>query len=90
MLTKDEDMVSFSRRRLTRTTDTIIFVWITSLIAIPIYALFYIGNQKNGISEEKSKTLSMIILIISTMFFAAGLNLFTMAKRHEILAASAA
>jgi hypothetical protein len=90
MLTKDKDAYSFSRRRLLRTANTIIFIWITSLIAVPIYALFYIGNHKGGISEEKSKTLSMIILRISTMFFAAGLNLFTKAKRHEMLAASAA
>jgi hypothetical protein len=57
------------------------------VLIVPIYIMFNIVNHS---TEEKAYTRSMWVLIGATIAFSAMLSMFTMAKRHEILAAAAA
>lgn len=57
------------------------------LLIVPIYTMFNIVNHN---SKEKAYTRSMWVLVGATITFSAMLSMFTMAKRHEILAAAAA
>ena len=65
----------------------IITVMILTQLIIPVYILYKLNNS---IHNETLVAIHIGILLVFTLVFSAILSLFTRAKRHEILGASAA
>jgi len=63
---------------------------IIALLIVPIYLLYNLVKDKEGILDAHSTGVCIGILLVSTLLFSAVLSLFTRAKRHEILGAAAA
>lgn len=57
---------------------------------IPIYLLYHLITEHDGVFNGKVTAICIGILLISTLAFSAALSLFTKARRHEILGAAAA
>ena len=83
----DGNEMYYTRRRIERFVIAIIVTVILALLIIPIYLLYRLTNS---VESPQSYTICIGILLIFTLSFSACLSLFTRAKRHEILAASAA
>lgn len=56
------------------------------LLIVPTYALYHVTKA----DKNSTNATCVGILLVATLVFSAVLSLFTKAKRHEILAASAA
>jgi lipopolysaccharide export LptBFGC system permease protein LptF len=65
----------------------ILTITILVLFIVPVYVLWKLSR-----GSESGNTIGVIIgvLLVFTLVFSAVLSLFTLAKRHEILAAAAA
>jgi hypothetical protein len=85
-----EYMVYYTRSRIDRLAISIITFMILIHLVIPVYILFQLGNKNNSISTGRTNALSIGVLLLFTLAFSTVLSLFTRAKRHEILGASAA
>jgi len=58
------------------------------LLIVPVYVLFHITD--NRADTPGMEGLCVGVLLISTLAFSAGVTAFSRARRHEVLAASAA
>ena len=59
---------------------------ILALLVVPIWLLYHFSVTFNA---TRSNVLCMGVLLVATLVFSAVLSLFTKARRHEVLAASA-
>jgi len=57
------------------------------LLIVPVYILW---NLTRDVHSGQAIAIIIAVLLVSTLIFSAELTLFTRAKRHEVLAASAA
>ncbi|KAL8784340.1 MAG: hypothetical protein Q9195_009085 [Heterodermia aff. obscurata] len=76
----------FTRGRINAFVTLIITSIILLLLVVPIWLLYHISVTLN---TNRSNVLCMGILLVATLVFSAVLSLFTKARRHEVLAASA-
>ncbi|KAL8663471.1 MAG: hypothetical protein Q9168_008088, partial [Polycauliona sp. 1 TL-2023] len=75
----------YSRPRIAKCVTFFITILILVLLMIPIWLLY-----KSSVDGTIGTTNDTIVMILAfTMIFSAALSLFTKAKRHEIVAASA-
>jgi hypothetical protein len=58
------------------------------LLVIPIYILYHVTARHVDTGSENAVCIG--ILLVFTLLFSTVISLFTRARRHEILAASAA
>ncbi|KAL9038912.1 MAG: hypothetical protein Q9180_002845 [Flavoplaca navasiana] len=77
----------YTKSRVDRLVTLIISGIMLILLVVPTYALYRVTNIK-GSSTTNATCIG--ILLVATLVFSAVLSLFTKAKRHEILGASAA
>lgn len=82
--------IYFTRERIDLCASFIITTMIIALLIVPIYLLYNLVKDKEGILDAHSTGVCIGILLVSTLLFSAVLSLFTRAKRHEILGAAAA
>lgn len=69
----------------------IIVLMILFVLIVPTYLLFHVVNgTEDGNLTKKDSSTCLAIMLVFTLVFSAILSLFTSARRHEILAASAA
>jgi len=68
----------------------IILLMILALLVVPIYILYRITNLSAAPATPRNNAICMGVLLVATLAFSASISLFTRARRHEILAASAA
>ena len=76
----------FSRSRINFFVTLVITFLILVLLVAPIGVLFYLSISAAGGAGD---ILIIGVLLICTLVFSCALSLFTKAKRHELLAASA-
>lgn len=76
----------FTRSRINFFVTMIITFLILVLLVVPIGVLYYLSVYKAGGAGD---FLVIGVLLICTLVFSCALSLFTKAKRHELLAASA-
>lgn len=84
--TSDTDVRYFTRGRISAFVTLIITMIIILLLVIPIWLLYHLSVSLN---TQKSNVICIGVLLVATLVFSAVLSLFTKARRHEILAASA-
>ncbi|KAI4277690.1 MAG: hypothetical protein LQ337_001563 [Flavoplaca oasis] len=77
----------YTKSRVDRLVTLIISGIMLILLVVPTYALYRVTNIKGS---STSNATCIGILLVATLVFSAVLSLFTKAKRHEILGASAA
>jgi hypothetical protein len=63
---------------------------ILTLLILPVYALYHVSSVFDNVNASASNAVCMGILLVATLLFSAVLALFTKARRHEVLGASAA
>lgn len=85
--TNNEHIQYYSKERINRFVTLVITCMILVLLVIPVYALY---KSSSGPDNNSTNIRSIGILLVATLIFSAVLSLFTRAKRHEILGASAA
>ncbi|KAL8818524.1 MAG: hypothetical protein Q9223_002866 [Gallowayella weberi] len=78
----------YTKRRVDRLVTLIIGGLMLLLLVVPTYALYRVTTNMEGASATNATCIG--ILLVATLMFSAILSLFTKAKRHEILGASAA
>ncbi|KAI4270248.1 MAG: hypothetical protein L6R38_007191 [Xanthoria sp. 2 TBL-2021] len=76
----------YTKQRVDRLVTLIISGIMLVLLVVPTYALYRVTNIK----ASTTNATCIGILLVATLVFSAVLSLFTKAKRHEILGASAA
>ncbi|KAL9606636.1 MAG: hypothetical protein Q9179_000222 [Wetmoreana sp. 5 TL-2023] len=76
----------YTKQRVDRLVTFIISAIMLILLVVPTYALYRVTNMKGS----STNVTCIGILLVATLVFSAVLSLFTKAKRHEILGASAA
>lgn len=76
--------VYYTRSRIEKFVLLIIMFMILVLLVVPIYVLYRLTND----GGDKAGCIG--VLLVFTLLFAACISMFTTARRHEILAASAA
>lgn len=64
----------------------IITLIILLLLVVPIWLLYHLSVT---LDTNRSNVVCIGVLLVATLIFSAVLSLFTKAKRHEVLAASA-
>lgn len=79
----------FNPERIQLIAGFILTILIVALLVVPICLLYVLVSRTDGIFDRKTTALCIVILLVSTWLAAASLAMFTKAKRHEILAASA-
>lgn len=84
--TEDKDINYYTRERINAFVTLIITSIILLLLVVPIWLLYHLSVTEN---IDKSNIICIGVLLVSTLTFSAVLSLFTKARRHEILAASA-
>lgn len=89
MKTKDNDLFLPTKSRVDRLVAFLILSWILMLLVVPIYALYRVSSSANNTNGNTVNAISMGILLVATLLFSAALALFTKAKRHELLGATA-
>ncbi|KAL8862605.1 MAG: hypothetical protein Q9178_001103 [Gyalolechia marmorata] len=77
----------YTKQRVDRLVTFIISAIMLILLVVPTYALYHVTNIK---ASSTTNATCIGILLVATLVFSAVLSLFTKAKRHEILGASAA
>jgi len=83
--TNDPNIHYYTRGRIAAFVTLIITLMVLTLMVIPIWIMCYLTTMNaNG-----TNTFCMGVLLVSTLLFSSVLSLFTKARRHEILAASA-
>ncbi|PVH82395.1 hypothetical protein DL98DRAFT_653150 [Cadophora sp. DSE1049] len=85
---KTRNLILYERTRIELLVSTINLGVIVALLVVPVYILW----QLTASAEEKAPPSSLVIgiLAVFTVAFSGALSAFTRAKRHEILASSAA
>lgn len=83
----DKHVRYFSKNRIDYVVTSLITLWILILLIVPIYGLFKVSSEVNN---PRSDATCIGVLVVATLVFSAIVSLFTKAKRHEILGASAA
>jgi hypothetical protein len=86
MKTTDPSILYFSPSRLRNTVNIIIAMVIIALLAAPIFTMYKLSNM----STERTTYAALGVLMIFSLIFAATMSMLTMAKRHEVFAATAA
>ncbi|KAL8801499.1 MAG: hypothetical protein Q9182_004402 [Xanthomendoza sp. 2 TL-2023] len=81
-------IIYYTKRRIDRLVTLIIGCLMLLLLIVPTYALYRVTT--NMPEPRATNATSIGILLVATLMFSAILSLFTKAKRHEILGASAA
>ncbi|KAI1616841.1 hypothetical protein EDD36DRAFT_472183 [Exophiala viscosa] len=81
-----EGVVYYTRRRIEGVVNTIMICMVLAILIIPVYILFHLSERPQT-TQNTAKCIG--VLLVSTLAFAAGVSLFSRAKRHEVLAASA-
>ena len=76
----------FTRERINVFVTLIIIFNILLLLVIPIWLLYHISVT---FETSRANVVCIGVLLIATLLFSAVLCLFTKARRHEILTASA-
>jgi hypothetical protein len=79
--------VYFTRRRINRLAAAIITLMLLVLLIVPVVVLYQLVDS---MGSRRTDSLCIGTLLVFTLAFSAVLSLFTRARRHEILAASAA
>ncbi|MCJ1265888.1 hypothetical protein MMC22_005770 [Lobaria immixta] len=87
--TDAKDIHYYTRERVDRLVTLIICSNIILLLVVPVYALYRLSNTIQ-VSGNTSNVSSIGVLLVASLVFSVVLFLFTKAKRHEILGASAA
>jgi hypothetical protein len=84
--------VFYTRSRIERFVLLIITLMILVLLVVPIYVLYELSDEGEGEGKAGSRRdfECIGVLLVFTLAFSACISLFTRARRHEILAASAA
>lgn len=77
----------FNRERIDIVVSCIITVTILALLIVPVYLLWKLTRR---VASGPMVAIIIAVLLVFTLVFSAVLTLFTRAKRHEILASSAA
>lgn len=90
MKSEDANIRYFTKSRVEFVVNALILAMILTLLVLPIYALYRVTTAFQGVNMSTGNAVAIGILLVATMLFAAILSLFTKAKRHEILGASAA
>jgi len=92
--TKNPSLYYFSKDRISVLVTALITLFILLLLVLPIYALYKLSSSSGSSSSSSltsnSNAACIGVLIVATLVFSAILSLFTKARRHEILGASAA
>lgn len=83
--TKDPAIHYYDRGRIRFCVTMIITIMILALLMVPIWLLYKLSVQ--GTIATSPKTIGVIL--VPTLLFSLMLSIFTKAKRHELLAASA-
>ncbi|KIV79938.1 hypothetical protein PV11_07477 [Exophiala sideris] len=81
-----ENVVYYTRRRIEGLVNTIMIFMVLAILIIPVYILFHLSERPQ---TTQNTAICIGVLLVSTLAFAAGVSLFSRAKRHEVLAASA-
>jgi len=85
--TKDEDVHYYSRSRV----ELFVGLLITSIIFVLLVAPVVIMYKMTSLNHSQHSTFSAIgVLIVFTLLFSGAMGTLTVARRHEIFAASAA
>lgn len=87
--TDAKDIHYYTKERVDRLVTLIICSNIILLLIVPVYALYRLSNTIQ-VSGNTSNASSIGVLLVASLVFSVVLFLFTKAKRHEILGASAA
>ncbi|KAI9894817.1 MAG: hypothetical protein M1814_000036 [Vezdaea aestivalis] len=82
-----ESEVYFTRSRIENFVAVMITIMVLILMVVPVYILFELSIAY-GVSAASPKAIG--VLLVFTLIFSAVLSLFTKARRHEILGATAA
>ncbi|CAG8952924.1 hypothetical protein HYFRA_00007638 [Hymenoscyphus fraxineus] len=77
----------YSRGRISVVVSIIILAAILVLLIVPVYILWRLTRS---VKSGEEIAVVIVVLLVFTLVFSGILRLFTRAKRHEILAASAA
>lgn len=83
--TEDPTIHYYDRGRIRFCVTMIITFMILALLIVPIWLLYKLSVQ--GTIATDPKTIGVIL--VPTLLFSLMLSVFTKAKRHELLAASA-
>ncbi len=86
----DPNVRYFTKSRVDRVVNLLIIVMILTLLVLPVYALYHVSTAFQDIGPNTINAVCIGILLASTLLFSAVLSLFTQARRHEVLGASAA
>lgn len=85
--TPNEDHIYYySQSRVERLVELIITLTVFVLLVLPVVTIY----EFTSVGNCDSMLVVVIILVVFTLLFAAALSILTRAKRHEIMAASAA
>ncbi|KAJ9603890.1 hypothetical protein H2200_011412 [Cladophialophora chaetospira] len=84
----DDEIAYYTRERISYVVNTIMILVILVLLVVPVYILFHVTD--NEADSPRTEGICVGVLLISTLAFSAAVSLFSRAKRHEVLAASAA
>ena len=84
--TSDPKIHYYTRSRIAALVTLLMTILILVLLVLPVW-LFYQLSLSNVISTSPE---TLVCLILFTMLFSIVIIIFTKAKRHEVLAASAA
>ncbi|KAK4943912.1 hypothetical protein LTR10_016628 [Elasticomyces elasticus] len=79
-------VVYYTRRRIEGLVNAIMICMVLAILIIPVYILFHLTERP---PTTQNTAICIGVLLVSTLAFAAGVSLFSRAKRHEVLAASA-
>jgi hypothetical protein len=82
--------VYYTRSRIERLVLLIITFLILVLLVVPIYVLYQLSDDEGDEPGSRRDFQCIGVLLVFTLAFSACISLFTKARRHEILAASAA
>lgn len=86
----EREIIIFSRERINLCASAIITAIVIGLLIVPIFLLYNMAKDNKNVLDDHSTGAYIGILLVSTLLFSVVLSLFTMAKKHEILGASAA
>ena len=76
----------YTRARINFVVTLIMTIMILVLLVVPIWILYHLTTTLN---PNTANVDCIGILLVATLIFSAVLCMFTKAKRHEVLAASA-
>lgn len=86
MATIDPDISYFWPVKVRNTVNLFIALVILALLAAPILSMYKLSTM----GTERMTYAALGVLMASSLIFAATMSLLTMARRHEVFAATAA